>query len=299
MSTGRQVKKVTKAKYLGVMLEERADPNTEINERIKQASVTWNRLYKYWKLGKCSIKRKLHVWNAVIRSKLLYALTTVQINKDKANRLDAFQAKGIRRILGWKTTYIERENTNKKLRKTANKILNEGKPEYKKSKQYERLSKRIKRDRIRYLGHLFREEKNEPTRKAIIIAEHTPNLGWRKRIGRPRNNWLEETMRDAWNTLRAKLPYGKRKHKDKRIFNLADKKCRLGLLLGARHRIFYTLKKRQNQHLPADAVAGWPMASRVASTLSCHPTSSAPTLSCRAAEPKAKRKRRRKNKKIK
>ena len=46
-------------------------------------------------------------------------------------------------------------------------------------------------------------------------------------------------MRDAWNTLRAKLPYGKRKHNDKkRKFNLADKKCRIGLLLGARQRIF-------------------------------------------------------------
>ena len=109
---------------MGVILEEKANQDTEISERIRQANIVWNRLYKYWR---CSNKKKLQVWNAVIRSKLTYGLVTVQINTDKASRLDAFQLKGIRRILGWKTTYIERENTNKKLRAAANKIINKGK----------------------------------------------------------------------------------------------------------------------------------------------------------------------------
>ena len=92
------------------MLQAKANQNVEIDERIKQATSTWNKLYKYWKLGNCSKKKKLQVWNAVIRTKLTYGLVTVQINKDRASRLDAFQLKGIRRILNWKTTYIERKH---------------------------------------------------------------------------------------------------------------------------------------------------------------------------------------------
>ena len=196
-------------------------------------------MYKYWKLGKCSKKRKLQVWNAVIRSKLTYGLVTIQINKDKANQLNAFQLKGIRRILGWKTTYIERENTNKKLRQAANTIINAGKPERKHKLQFEELTNRIKNDRIKYMGHLLREDKNEPTRKAVMQGSVTPNLGWTKRTGRPRSNWIEETLREVWKRHRKVLPYGKRKHKNKnRKFRVSDNKVIRGILLGAQHRIF-------------------------------------------------------------
>ena len=125
-SNGNHINTATQAKYLGVILEEKANQDTKIKERIKYANRTWNMMYKYWKLGKCSKKRKLQVWNAVIRSKLTYGLVTIQINKDKEAKIDALQLKGIRRILQCKTTYIDRRNTNRRLRKEANKIMNEG-----------------------------------------------------------------------------------------------------------------------------------------------------------------------------
>ena len=233
------VPRTSKAKYLGVILEEHANPNTEIDERIKQATSTWNRLYKYWKLGNCSKKKKLQVWNAVIKTKLTYCLVTVQINKDRASRLDAFQLKGIRRILNWKTTYIERRNTNKRLRQEANKIINQGKTEAEGRDQFEELTKRLKRDRIKYLGHLLREDKREPTRRATFNPNNTPNLGYKKRPGRPRNNLITETTEEAWKSHRKQLPYGQRKHKSKkRKFNLKDPRVIKGLWIGAELRIY-------------------------------------------------------------
>ena len=196
-------------------------------------------MYKYWKLGKCSKKRKLQVWNAVIRSKLTYGLVTLQINKDKASRLDAFQLKGIRRILKWKTTYIERKNTNRRLRRAASEIINQDKPKNKLTPQFEELSKRLQDERIKCLGHLLRESKDEPTRQAALNSDNTPNIGWLKRAGRPRNNWIELTMKEAWQRNRKNLPYGKRKHKNKaRKFNIRAKRVIRGLLIGAQERIF-------------------------------------------------------------
>ena len=46
-------------------------------------------------------------------------------------------------------------------------------------------------------------------------------------------------MRETWNAHRDKLPYGERKHKQKkRKFSLTDKKVMRGLYLGAIMRIF-------------------------------------------------------------
>ena len=105
--------------------------------------------------------------------------------------------------------------------------------------QFERLSERLKDERIKYLGHLIRESKDEPTRQAALNRNNTPNVGWKRRRGRPRNNWIELTMKEAWKRHRERLPYGKRKHKNKRRkFKTQDKKVIRGLVLGAEWRIY-------------------------------------------------------------
>ena len=109
----------------------------------------------------------------------------------------------------------------------------------KKNEQFEELTRRLQRERIKFMGHLLREDKQEPTRRATFVDNSTPNIGWKKRIGRPRNNWIEETMRETWQKHRKSLPYGMRKHKNKkRKFNIRDKKVRQGLYLGAKSRLF-------------------------------------------------------------
>ena len=77
---------------------------------------------------KCSKKRKLQIWNAVIRSKVTYALHTMHLTKNK-QKINTFQYKGTRQILKWDTTYINR-NTNKRLLKIANKFLSSNNPNY-------------------------------------------------------------------------------------------------------------------------------------------------------------------------
>ena len=92
---------------------------------------------------------------------------------------------------------------------------------------------------IKYMGHLLRENKDEPTRRATLSGEYRINVGREKRAGRPRNNWIEETLKEVWNKYRKALPYGYRKHKQKkRKFNFRDKKVIRGLVLGAHMRVY-------------------------------------------------------------
>ena len=60
------------------------------------------------------------IYNAIIQSKLLYALETIEIPVALLSRLESFQLKGLRKILGMTTTYFNRANTNEEVYRRAN-----------------------------------------------------------------------------------------------------------------------------------------------------------------------------------
>ena len=110
--------------YLGVTIDESASAHTELNERLKQAAGVWRKFDIVWKIGKCSKKTKIRFFNAVVQSKLVYGLDTIAITRAQKTKIDAFQARGIRRILQMKATYIERKNTNTKVLQIGYAVLN-------------------------------------------------------------------------------------------------------------------------------------------------------------------------------
>ena len=85
--------------------------------------MTWKRLAEFWKHSDCNVRLKLGVYDAVIRSKLIYGLESVQINDSLKRKLDAFQLKGIRQILQLKTTYVDRANSNEVVFRKANEAV--------------------------------------------------------------------------------------------------------------------------------------------------------------------------------
>ena len=65
-------------------------------------------------------RTRLQIYRATITTKLCYALETLYLTSAQRTKLNAFQLKGLRRILKMDTTYINRENTNRKVYKAAN-----------------------------------------------------------------------------------------------------------------------------------------------------------------------------------
>ena len=117
---GTPVVKVKEAKYLGVVLAEDASILKEINARIKNTMATWRSLSTFWKHSNCSRRNKLIVFNAIIQAKLLYGLESAQLNDGLAQKLTTVQLKGLRQIMKMATTYVNRENTNKRVLTKAN-----------------------------------------------------------------------------------------------------------------------------------------------------------------------------------
>ena len=98
----------------------------ETSKRIAATMQTLKRLDMFWRHSNCTVRKKLIVADAVIRSKVLHGMDSAQLNEPELKRLDIFQLKIFRNILKLKTTYIDRNNTNKEvLRKTQEQIERE------------------------------------------------------------------------------------------------------------------------------------------------------------------------------
>ena len=86
------------------MLNDRGDPIREIAKRKSECMAIMTKLDPVWKHLENPTRWKLIVWDAIIRSKLMYGLESLQLNKDLREDLDVFQRKGLRQILKVPTT---------------------------------------------------------------------------------------------------------------------------------------------------------------------------------------------------
>ena len=103
------------ARYLGSILNEAADNTNEIKSRIGETVGMANKLQLFWSKANTTIKWKLRVLDAVLLSKLMYGLDTMQLTKNELQKLDSFQMKMLRRILSVPPTFVDRQWTNQKV----------------------------------------------------------------------------------------------------------------------------------------------------------------------------------------
>ena len=74
----------------------------------------------FWKQAHCSAGNKIRIFDAVVKSRLLYVLQTLEIPDAQMSRLEAFHYKGLRQILRMETTFMNRANTNNEVLRRAN-----------------------------------------------------------------------------------------------------------------------------------------------------------------------------------
>ena len=88
----------------------------------KYAKLGSNCARNYWKATKANQRWQLIIYDAIIRSKLLYGLEALQLTEAMSKKLDTFQLKGLRQILRLETTFINRANSNKQVFEVASSI---------------------------------------------------------------------------------------------------------------------------------------------------------------------------------
>ena len=177
--------------YLGAELTKLGSARKEINRKISQCIVICKKLQMFWRNPSCPTKFKLHVYDAVIRSKLVYGLESLHLNAGTLSHLNAFQLKGLRRILNLKHTFIDRSNTNHKILQTANRIKN---PKNIEGKNVALFSDYVLKQQNSLLAHTIRASPEDPLRQCTLSSGSIyPFEVTNRRVGRPRNNWTFKT----------------------------------------------------------------------------------------------------------
>lgn len=112
-STGEALSSVEEADYLGTKLTRKHLTRRELESRLGKALATTRKLHDFFKRSGCNKSWKLQVYNAVIVTRLTYGLDSVELTDSLKKRLNAFQLRGIRIILGIQHAFWSRTSTMK------------------------------------------------------------------------------------------------------------------------------------------------------------------------------------------
>ena len=100
----------------------------EISTRIINTTTTLNKLDLFWKKAPFSTIWKMRVHDAVVSSKLLYGLESASLTKAEYERLNSFQIKALRKVLGIKHSYHSHVSNEVVMQRANQRIrLKEGK----------------------------------------------------------------------------------------------------------------------------------------------------------------------------
>jgi ribosomal protein S13 len=175
-----EFEQVTQFKYLGTIINTSNDIKIEIKDRIKMANRCYHGLRNQLKSKVISSKTKVQLYKTLVRPIVLYGSERWTIKKDEEEKLMSFERKILRKIFG-----AVRENGIWRIRYNHELQLKYREPN---------IIKVIKASQIRWLGHIFRYDDENPVRK---VTFQTPE--GKRRRGRPRMRWMdrvEKWLRD-------------------------------------------------------------------------------------------------------
>ena len=193
---GELVPVITSQVHLGSLVTNDQRSGKELGRRLSTAGATMKKLQNFWKHA--TTAWKLRVFNAVITSQVLYGLDTTWLLKGDLKRLDAAQARWLRRIMHIPSAYYSRI-TDETVRE--------------RSQQVRWSSQLLQRQLVLY-GHILRLENSDPLRMATFddnLNQPSPP-GSSKKRGRPRSFWVKEVGAIARDRV-LRLPRGVRQRR--------------------------------------------------------------------------------------
>ena len=190
---GQLVPRKRAAVYLGSLLTDSFDNKAEIFNRLGDCIATANRMKLFWLKANTTVKWKIQIFNAIVRSKLLYGLECIQLTKAEISRLNAFQNKSLRRILRLPSTFIDRQATNERM-------YEEIRNQY--GCVFEHFGTTWKKANMRLFGHVLRSSPADPMNQVTLDGDNLrPRPVHARRTGRPKVDWVLESYKDAYSII--------------------------------------------------------------------------------------------------
>lgn len=174
-ASGQTIDTTRSLSYLGASLASDGRVGSELSRHIGSAKADFRAMHQVWKHTSLTKTRKLEVYGALVESKLLYGLSSACFTKAELRRLDGFQAKFLRTILGILPSYYSRVSNAAVLLQAS----------------WVSLSKQLQRRQVVYVGKVLRADASSPLRICSMVPGTTQPLvsHYIRRVGRPRREW--------------------------------------------------------------------------------------------------------------
>ena len=170
--------------YLGTVLSYNGLPGHELGRRIGIAKSDFRELQKVWKHSSLCRSRKIQIYRSLIEPKLLYSLSCLCLSAADRRRLDGFQNRCLRSILGIPSAFISRISNAETTRRAdccANTDL-------------------LLQHQFLLFGRAFRCSHDHPLRTAAFIpgSFQPATSAFVRRVGRPRREWVTAIRNKAF-----------------------------------------------------------------------------------------------------
>ena len=149
--------------------------NDDIKRRIAIATSTMSKLSYVWRSPRLSLKTKLRLYDSLVISVVTYSAASWTLTKPQQLRLDAFNTKALRRILGIR--WYDRVTNTKVYARTGQ----------------HPLTTTIRKRRLGAFGHICRLP---PGTQGIDILSSSAPASWQRPRGRPPLRWTNQICED-------------------------------------------------------------------------------------------------------
>jgi Reverse transcriptase (RNA-dependent DNA polymerase)/Domain of unknown function (DUF6451) len=171
---GEEIERVADFTYLGANVSTDGGCQKDVEQRISKARCSFARLKNVWRAKNMDLKLKLKIFDACVKSVLLYGCETWFVTNTIESKLQTFVNRCLRNILGiWWPNTISNQDLWKK---TNQKCIN----------------LEIKKRKYGWIGHTLRKDGNEVCHQAL---EWNPQ--GTRRPGRPKATWRRTVLQEC------------------------------------------------------------------------------------------------------
>jgi hypothetical protein len=180
---GQRIPLKSRMEYLGTILTDDLHDHHELVRRIALAKADFIALETVWGRSALTWRRKLGIYSCLIQSKLLYSLSSVCLTVAQIRKLNGFQNRCLRKIIGIAPSFVSRVTNAEVLRRCA----------------HLPAADLLLKHQLSLLGKVLRSPEGHPLRTASFMRNSdTPATEqFVRRRGRPAKEWVREVMQEA------------------------------------------------------------------------------------------------------
>ena len=181
---GSKIQPTSSMCYLGCTMFADGGVKSELNRKLGVAWADFRKLTGVWSHAQMRRRRKLEAFQSMIASRLLYGLSSAWLNAAEVRRLNGFQARCLRVILGVKPAFYSRISNATVLRHSGQTSF----------------ELQLRRQQLMLYGRIARLPATDPRRSVAFCANtvHPLTSTYVRKVGRPRNEWTVMLQRESY-----------------------------------------------------------------------------------------------------